>query len=208
MALKDEFSRCNKYSWIKCRLKTHRPEVTSFTSFNFKKIYIRRTETHKHSITFSSCSITFSSCSQNLTRYLWDFFVHCKLCYHYSEMKFFLSSASTGSIAFLDCYCLEIILSKLSFSCSTSTVLQQSLLLLLREGKKKKENLWEIPKCVTTTIQPDGCICLVCCFSHSSIYFSCHMKVVHVVCQREKLSSVSVIPFFLYLECHHFHFIL
>lgn len=123
-----------------------------------------------------------------------NFFLHCKLCYHYFEVKLLLSSASTWSTALLDCYCLEVILSKLCFGGSTSIVLYEALLLLLREGGKKKLQK-KIPKCVTTTTQPDGCICLICCFSHSSVYFSCHMKVVHVVCQREKPNSISAIPF-------------
>lgn len=121
-----------------------------------------------------------------------NFFLHCKICYRYFEMKLFPSSTSTESIALLDHWHLEIILSKLNFAGSTSIVLYEALLLLLEEKRKLTK---KIPECVTTTTQPDGCICLICCFSHTSIYFSCHMKVVHVVCQREKPNSISVIPF-------------
>lgn len=68
-----------------------------------------------------------------------NFFLHRKLCYHYFEVKLLPSPAFTWSTALLDCYCLEVILSKLCFGGSTSIVLYEALLLLLREGGGKKK---------------------------------------------------------------------
>lgn len=88
----------NKNSWIGCRPRKLKPKVSNFRS----DLLIKHTFMFLWTLRISS-----------------NFFLHCKLCYHYFEIKLFLSSTSTESITLLDCYCLEIILSKLSFAGST-----------------------------------------------------------------------------------------
>lgn len=109
-----------KSSWIRGRLRKHKTQVT----ISRNGLFIKNKPFKVH-------------IPIDIEEFPQTFFLHCKLCYHYFEIKLLLTSASTEIIPLLDSSCSERILSNLVLSHSISIALYETVLLLLREKKRK-----------------------------------------------------------------------
>lgn len=119
-ASKDNFFMLQKSSWIRGRPRKHKTQFTIFRN----GLFIKNKPFTVH-------------IPIDIEEFPQTFFLHCKLCYHYFEIKLLLTSASTEIIPLLDSSCSERILSNLVLSHSISIALYETVLLVLKGEKKK-----------------------------------------------------------------------